>query len=116
MEIFALSVVKFFRKRFIFFGSQMAGKNEIPDCLAAAIAILVHLSFVCAGCFTVRSKMIGTMRSTPSSVHFAIIQSNRFPFGMLAAMVMRFVWGRVMVWRLATSAVTSERVTAVTFA
>ena len=60
--------------------------------------------------------MRGRIRSRQSSVHFGIIQSNRFPVGMLAAMVMRFELGRVMVWILATSAVTSERLMAVTVA
>ena len=78
-----------------FIGGSIWGKNNRLHCLAAEIARFIHRSsaFGFPGCLTVRSKITGLIRSTPSSVHFSISQSNRSPLGTLTAIIIRRDFG-----------------------
>ena len=67
----------------------ISGKKTRRHCLAADTASFCHLSetFGFLASLTVLSKITGQIRSTPSSVHLLMSQSNLSDFAMLGAII-----------------------------
>ena len=66
-----------------------------PHCLVASTAICCHLAALASApsssrCVTTRSDNSGTIRATPSSVAFWMIESISFPFGTASSNVRRY--------------------------